>query len=454
MGADGLTIAAAARALRDRRVSSQTLTEQCLAAIAERGRELNAFITVTADDARKQALAADRDLAAGLSRGPLHGIPISLKDLIDVEGVATTAASRVREGHVAAADATVTARLRQAGAVFVGKTNLHEFAFGTTNEDSAYGPARHPLDPRRSPGGSSGGSAISVATGMALASLGTDTGGSIRIPAAACGLVGLKPSSGEIPVDGVVPLSATFDHVGPICRSVEDAQLMYDVLRGAAPSAAPAFRVRDTRKIQAGVPRDYFLSQLDEEVASVFASACARLTSVGVTLSDVRVAHTDTIGPVYTHVSIPEAAAYHAATLERIPDRYTPNVRVRLEAGRYLLAEDYVRARQGCHVLRLAVDAALAGADALLLPTLAIPAPPIGAATVRIGERDEQVRSVMLRLTNLFNITGHPAIAIPCGTTRAGLPVSAQLVGRLGQTSALLEVARALEPHLTHHATL
>lgn len=447
MPADHLTVAAASRAIREGRLSSQALTEQCLSAIAARSSELNAFITVSSEDARSQAQAADRELAAGIDRGPLHGIPISLKDLIDVAGVATTAASRVREGHVAHADATVTARLRAAGAVFVGKTNLHEFAFGTTNEDSAYGPARHPLDPQRSPGGSSGGSAISVATGMALASIGTDTGGSIRIPAAACGLVGLKPSSGEIPVTGVVPLSTSFDHVGPLCRSVEDAQLVYDVLVGHALRAPGP--VREARGIRVGVPRDYFLSLLDDEVAGAFSAACDRLMRAGVAFSEVRVAHTDMIGPVYVHVSIPEAVAYHAATLDRIPDRYTPNVRLRLETGRYLLAEDYVRAQQGCRELRAAVDAALDGCDALLLPALAIPAPLIGAATVRIGAGDEPVRSVMLRLTQLFNISGHPAIAVPCGTTRAGLPVSAQLVGHLNQTSALLEVARALEAHVT-----
>jgi len=447
MVADGLTVAAASRALRERRVSAAALTEQCLAAIAARSAELNAFITITADEARRQAQTADLELESGIDRGPLHGIPISLKDLIDVQGVATTAASHVRDGHVAAADATVTARLRQAGAVLVGKTNLHEFAFGTTNEDSAYGPARHPLDPTRSPGGSSGGSAVSVATGMALASLGTDTGGSIRIPAAACGLVGLKPSIGEIPLDGVVPLSASFDHVGPLCRSVEDAQLLYDVLRGGSSARVP--ESREARTIRVGIPRDYFLALLDEEVAAAFISTCTRLANAGVMMSDVRVQHTDLIGAVYTHVSIPEAVAYHAATLERIPDRYTPNVRMRLEAGRFLLAEDYVRARQGCRELRLAVDAALTDCDVLLLPTLAIPAPPLGMSTVRIGDRDEPVRNVMLRLTNLFNITGHPAIAVPCGATRTGLPVSAQLVGHLDQTQALLAVARALEPHVT-----
>src|SRR5204863_3972368 len=192
------------------------------------------------DEALRKAREADRGLAAGDDRGPLHGVPVSVKDLYDVRGTATTAASRVRHGRLAQHDAPAIAHLRQAGAVFIGKTNLHEFAFGTTNEDSAFGPARNPHDTSRSPGGSSGGSAASVATGMALATIGTDTGGSIRIPAAACGIVGLKPSLGEVSIDGVVPLSRTLDHVGPLTRSVTDACLVYHALLGDAAAKPPA----------------------------------------------------------------------------------------------------------------------------------------------------------------------------------------------------------------------
>jgi aspartyl-tRNA(Asn)/glutamyl-tRNA(Gln) amidotransferase subunit A len=447
MIADRLTIRDAASAVRQGRLTCEALLEQSLTAIGSRGQALNVFISVATASAREQARAADRELAAGIDRGVLHGMPISLKDLIDVEGVATTAASRVRDGQVATADAWLVERLRQAGAVLVGKTNLHEFALGTTNEDSAFGPTRHPLDPARSPGGSSGGSAVSVATGMAIASVGTDTGGSIRIPAAACGLVGLKPSSGDIPLNGVIPLSPSFDHAGPICLSVHDARVMYDILRGS-PSTPPS-RPAAPAGMRAAIPRDYFLDLLDDEVAALFSAACERLAQAGVVLSHVQIAHTDLIGPVYMHVSLPEAAAFHAPTLERVPERYTASVRARLEAGRYVLAEDYVRARQGCAVLRESVDLAMSAADVLLLPTLPIPAPAIGVPTVRIAGRDEPVRNVMLRLTQLFNITGHPAIAMPCGTTRDGLPVSAQLVGRLNQTAALLDIAGAFEPHLT-----
>lgn len=453
--ADPRTIAELGRALAARQVTAERVTERCLEAIAAHNASLNAFICVLADEARAQARQADAEIAAGQHRGPLHGVPLSLKDLIDVHGVGTTAASRVREGHVASSDATVVRRLRAAGAVLVGKTNLHEFALGTTNEDSAFGPARHPLDPSRSPGGSSGGSAASVVAEMAYASIGSDTGGSIRIPAAACGLVGLKPTLGAVPVGGVVPLSTTMDHVGPICRSVDDAQLLFDVLRGAMPRqvqkdppyAAPGVP-REVRGIRLGLLREYFMARLDSGVAAAFDDACARVRAAGVELVEVSIPHAGDIAPIYLHIVLPEAAAHHAVTLEHRADAYTPNVRLRLEMGRYILAEDYVRALRGREVLTTEVDAALEGVDALLLPSLAIPAPRIGAEDVRIGGSDEPVRNVMLRLTQLFNITGHPAITVPCGTTADKLPVGAQIVGRRDGDAALLAVARALEPHL------
>ncbi len=419
-------------------------TERCLDAIAARNDALNAFITVLADDARVQAREADAEIAAGRPRGPLHGVPIALKDIIDMRGVATTAASRVRDGHVARGDAPVVSRLKAAGAVLIGKNNLHEFAFGTTNEDSAFGAARHPLDVNRSPGGSSGGSAAAVASGMAFAAIGTDTGGSIRIPSAACGLVGLKPTLGEIPTDGVVPLSTTMDHVGPICRSVEDAQLVFAALGGTGSIAGPP----DVRTLRFIRLHDYFMALLDPAVAGAFEEACGRLLDAGVELRDAIIPHAGDIAPVYLQLVLAEAAAYHAATLERAADAYTPNVRMRLEMGRYILAEDYMRAMRARDVLRREVSAALEGCDALLLPTLPIPAPRLGADTVRLGGSDEPVRSAMLRLTQLFNITGHPAITIPCGRSPEGLPIGAQLVGRLGETAALLDTARAVERYI------
>jgi aspartyl-tRNA(Asn)/glutamyl-tRNA(Gln) amidotransferase subunit A len=441
MPADAHTIRELARLIRAGTLSAEEATERCLARIAERDTDINAFITVMADEARAQAREADREIAAGRDRGPLHGVPISLKDLIDVRGIPTTAASRVRSEHVASRDAFITTQLRQAGGVFVGKTNLHEFAFGTTNEDSAYGPVHHPLDLTRSPGGSSGGSAASVIAGMAYASIGTDTGGSIRIPSSVCGLVGLKPKLGDVATDGVVPLSTLLDHVGPLCRSVDDAGIVYHALRGVL--NPPPLPRREVRGLRLGVPRRYFMEVIDAQVAAAFEGFVRGLTDAGVAIEDVDVPHASDGPAIYVHIALPEAAAYHAATLETRPDDYSTNVRLRIEMGRYILAEDYVRALRGRDALTADVDAALAGRDGLLLPTLPIAAPTLGTETVSLGGKQEPVRNVMLRLTQTFNITGHAAISIPCGGTNDGLPVGAQVVG--AQTSDVLEIASCLE---------
>jgi len=445
MSADAHTITDLARLIRSRGLSAEEATERCLARIAERDKDINAYITVMADEARAQAREADREIAAGRDRGPLHGVPISLKDLIDVRGTPTTAASRVRAGHMASSDAAITTRLREAGAVFIGKTNLHEFAFGTTNEDSAYGPVHHPRDLTRSPGGSSGGSAASIIAGMAYASIGTDTGGSIRIPSSLCGLVGLKPRLGDVATEGVVPLSMLLDHVGPLCRSVEDASIVYHALRGVP--QPPPIRRREIRGLRLGVPRRYFMDAIDSQVAAAFEVALRRVADAGAVLEDVVIAHASDAPTIYVHLALPEAAAYHAATLETQPDDYSTNVRLRIEMGRYVLAEDYVRALRGRDALTADVDAALSGRDGLLLPTMPIAAQKLGTVTVALGGNEEPVRNVMLRLTQPFNISGHPAISIPCGTTREGLPVGAQIVG--AQTTDVLEVGSCLEPILT-----
>lgn len=444
-----LTIGSLAPLLASGKLTSSTLVEACLGQIEQRQTQLNAFITVTADAAREQAAALDAETAEGRCRGPLHGIPISLKDLIDVRGVPTTAASRVRADHVARTDATIVQRLRAAGAVVMGKCNLHEFAFGTTNEDSAYGPARNPHDPSRSPGGSSGGSAASIVSGMSIASIGTDTGGSIRIPSAACGTVGLKPTYGELPCDGIVPLSRSLDHVGPLARSVGDAWTLYQVMAGV-PQPAPLSLgdVARPERFRVGVPSSYFLDVLDDDVRSRFDWAVERLVESGVRVEDVALPHAADVAAIYLHVVLPEAGAYHAATLDTRPMDYTPPVRSRLQMARYILAEDYLRAMRGRAVLRREVDAVLDGRDVLLLPTLAIPAPPIGSSTVKVGRVQESVRNVTLRLTQLFNLTGHPAVSIPIGTTPQGLPVGLQLAGQHHETEALLRTALSCERRL------
>ncbi len=430
-----LTIVEAARRLRGGELTSRELTEACLDHIERDNPRLNAFITVTADLARRQADQADHALKTGFDSGPLLGIPISIKDIIDIVDYPTTAASRVRDGHMATEDARVVLNLRQAGAVFIGKTNLHEFAMGTTNEDSAYGPARNPLDEMRSPGGSSGGSAAAGVAGLCLATVGTDTGGSIRIPSAACGLVGVKPAFGELSCDGVVPLGTSLDCVGPLAKTVEDALLMYDAIAGRGRSD----RAETPVAPRLGVLRGYFVESLQQEVRAAFEAAIARLTPLARdgAIASVEIAHAHLSPSIYLPTVLAEGAEYHARTLEQLPDAYTNGVRLRFELGRYVLAEDYLRAQRGRNVLRAEINAALTTHDALLLPTMPIVAPLLGATTVSMDNgRGELVRAAMLRLTQPFNLTGHPAITIPLPT--AGLPVGLQIVARDTKTAAAI----------------
>ena len=403
-----------ATAIETREVSVREVVEATLARIADRDPSLRAFTIVLGESARVDADRADREIASGRYRGPLHGVPVSIKDLIDLGGVPTSAASWVTGRAPAHADAPVVARLRAAGAILIGKCNLHEFAFGTTGEDSSFGQTLHPHDPNRSPGGSSG-------------------------------LVGLKPTFGEVSCDGVVPLAPSLDHVGPLTRCVGDARLVYRAIRDH-PEDEPTPTSGAARNL--GCPRPYFLDRLDGEVRAVFDRALSQLTDADWTVEDTPVQHAHDAATIYLHLVLPEAAAMHAATLEQQPQNYTPAVRLRLDLGRYVRAEDYVRAQHGRAVLGRAVDAALEGRDALVLPSLAIPAPTLGATAVDVDGQTESLRSIMLRLTQLFSTTGHPAVSIPCGLTPAGLPCGLQLVGHRHRTDYLLDVAEAVEAAL------
>lgn len=434
------TISALAPRIRSGNRSPIALVEVCLARIEAR-QDLNAFITVMADAALEDARRCEREIASGAYRGPLHGIPVSVKDLVDVAGTPTTSGSRVPPLQPSV-DAPLVTRLRDAGAIIIGKTNLHEFAFGTTGDETAFGAIHNPHDPARSAGGSSSGAAVALIQGMCHASIGTDTGGSIRIPAAACGTVGLKPAWAEVPTEGVVPLSTTCDHAGPLTLTVADARLLFNVLTGAA--HAPQARERMTL----GVPEGYLTARLDTGVRSMLDDVRRRLERAGHRIREVTIDGADLTPDVYLHVVLPEASEYHATALAAHASGYSPGVRLRLEMGRYILAEDYVRAQRLRGQLRAAVEHALDGCDALLLPALAIPAPPLRAASVDVDGQPEPVRAAMLRLTQLFNLTGHPAIALPAGRTASGLPLSIQLVGRHHGTADLLDCAEAVEAQI------
>lgn len=438
------TIAASAAALRNGRATSVSLVERAIEAHAREERAINAFITFTPERALDEARACDADASRGHWRGPLHGIPISIKDLIDVAGTRTTAGSRVLPDAPADGDAEVVRRLRAGGAVFLGKTNLHEFAFGTTSEDSAFGAVRNPLDPARMAGGSSGGSAAAVAAGIGLGSVGTDTGGSIRIPSALCGLVGLKPSYGEVPVDRVVPLSQSFDHVGPITHSVDDAWTMWDVMT----AAAGAHERATLRGLRLGVPRPYFFDLLEDSVRTAFEAAVESLSRAGAVVHPIAIPSAPRIAEAYVPIVFRESWAWHQRFIEETPDRYTTAVRTRLEMGRAVSAEDYARAMQIREQLRNEVETALADVDAIALPSMAVTAPLLGTTEIAFEDRTEPVRSVMLRLTQLFNITGHPAVTMPMPAVSGRMPAGLQLAGARGRTPRLLAVAGAVESEL------
>ena len=444
------SVRATARALRDGRVTTRALVEACLAHIEARQAETNAFIEVDAAGARAAADTADRDLSRGHDRGVLHGIPISLKDLLDQEGHVTTAGSKSMT-QVAGAEAPAVAHLRAQGPVFVGRTNLHEFAMGTTSEDSGFGPVRHPHDPSHVAGGSTGGGAVAAATGMCHVSIGSDTGGSIRIPSACCGLVGLKPAWGEVSLTGVVPLSPTCDCVGPLTRSVEDAWWTLRALatHGPLPDPPPARRLGGVR---IGVLRGFGWAAVDAAVDARVTQALARLAAAGAHLEDAELATAPLVAPAYGTIVIREALDYHLPRLPDHADAYTPAVRTRLQTATRPPDSEYAAALDARTRIEADVAALLARADVLALPSLAITPPRLGQTLVAWPHGEELTRAAMLRLTQPFNLSRHPAIALPVGSTPDGWPVSLQLVGR--DTASLVAVASTVEEALDESATL
>ncbi|MCX6466510.1 MAG: amidase [Pseudonocardiales bacterium] len=385
---------------------------------------------VVLDDGRALAEAAERaaELARGEWRGPLHGVAVGVKDLYDVAGLPTRAGSNVLDGHPpAAADAALVTRLREAGAVVVAKLHTHEFAYGPTGDVSASGPARNPHDPTRITGGSSSGSAAAVAAGHVPLALGTDTGASVRTPAALCGVVGLKPAFGALPLDGVFPLSETCDHAGFLTADVAGAALAWDALSG---TAAP---VVDARRV--GLPVGDYWEPADPALTAAVAAAAEALRAAGVEVVGVATPMIDELAAVYPTIVGAEAHATHAAWLAERPDAYQPGTRARLEPWRDLPARDYVDARRTRLRLGAALHEAVRGTDALLLPTTRLRATPIGAEEVD----GVPVRPSLLALTLPFNLTGWPAVSVPGATD--GLPAGVQLVGVGLDERSLLRLA-------------
>jgi aspartyl-tRNA(Asn)/glutamyl-tRNA(Gln) amidotransferase subunit A len=442
-----LSLSEAAALVAARRVSSVELVTACLDRIRVYNPKLNAFITVTGDQALARAKALDAEVRAGTSRGPLHGVPVALKDNIDTAGIRTTAASSVFDDRVPTADAEVARRLTAAGAIVLGKLNLHEFANGGTSATSYYGPVRNPWALDRNPGGSSGGSAAAVAAGLCYGALGTDTGGSIRTPASFCGIVGLKPTYGLVSIRGIIPLVLSLDHCGPMTRTVADAAVMLKVLAGydRLDIASVEHRAEDyvaalaapVKGLRVGVARAPFFDHLDGDVATATEAALKTLGGLTASMADV-------VLPTTREVNLNgEMFAYHEALYAQMSGRYQIPTRRNLQNGGATKAADYIRGRWALETLRRTIDDSFTDVDVVVLPTRRHTPRTVDAALQR--EETDVPRNPELENTGQFNVYGIPAISVPCGVTAGGLPVGLMIAGPRFAEGRVLALAQAFE---------
>ena len=444
------SLSEAAALVRARKISPLELTQACLARVERLNPVLNAFITITRETALQEARTAGAEAQAGRWRGPLHGIPIALKDLFDTAGVRTTAASAIFAERVPAADAEVVRRLKGAGAILLGKLNMHEFAYGDSSAQSHYGAVRNPWDPSVIAGGSSGGSAAAVASGMCYAALGSDTGGSIRQPSAYCGIAGLKPTYGLVSTRGVVPLSWSLDHVGPMCRRVADVALSLQPLAGYDPldpaSLASASRnyadaLRATvSRFRLGVPRAVFYDDLHPEIAAAVEEALSALRRMTASVRDVQLPRYETLPVVGA-----EAYAFHAPYFTKTPERYQPMTRRRLEAGSKVTATAYIEGRRELERLRREIKSVFAEVDLLVTPTSHLFPVTVDAAIADSSTPAAGGVASSLRNTQPFDVYGLPCISIPCGFSRTGLPIGLSISGPHLAEVQVLALAHAYE---------
>jgi aspartyl-tRNA(Asn)/glutamyl-tRNA(Gln) amidotransferase subunit A len=439
-------IASAAAQLRARKISCVELTRDALAALEREQPRINAFITVTGEQALAEAAARDAELARGQDRGPLHGIPIAHKDLVYTKGVRTTGGSKIYADFVPDTDAVVAVRLREAGAVMVGKTGLHEIAYGITSANPHFGPVRNPHDPERVPGGSSGGSAAAVVTGMCFMALGTDTGGSIRIPASFCGCAGIKPTFGLVPREGVMPLGFSLDHIGPLTRTVRDAALTLEVMAAATglqPSAQPSLE-----GVRIGWPENFFFDLVQPEVKKAIERAASEATHLGATIVPVRMPDLDAYNTTARVILLAEAVAAYAPYLDR-RDLFGPDVFALLQQGRLIPAHDYVNAQRLRRRYQKEFGKLWSQVDCLFAPGTPTTAPKIGQTTMQITPHApaEDVRLATTRVVRAVNLLGYPTVSVPCGR-HAGLPIGLQIIGPPRGERALIATAAALEPHI------
>lgn len=451
MEAYQLDVAGAATAIAARELSPVELVDSVLRRIDATEGTIGAFACVTADAARAGAAAAEAEIAAGRYRGPLHGIPVGVKDLCDTAGVPTTCSSKVRAGNVPEHDAAVVERLRAAGTVMVGKTHTHEFAYGAITPTT-----RNPWDPRRIPGGSSGGSAAAVATGSCLVGIGTDTGGSIRIPSALCGTAGLKPTYGRVSKRGIASLSWSLDHCGPLARSVRDCALVLNAIAGYDPADpgsvdVPVPDVTEALEggvagLRVGVPTGYFLDMVSDDVGAATRGAHRMLEGLGCRLEEVAIPHAAVMLATGWAIILPEASAYHRDSLRSSAGLYQPDVRVLLEAGELVLATDYIEALRVRTLIQRSWAEMFDGIDVLVTPTVPIAAPEVGTASTAWPDGTvEEITQTLVRLTLPADLTGLPALSLPAGRDPAGLPLGVQVIGRPFDEATVLRVGSALE---------
>ncbi len=444
-----LSAAELGRRMARREISPVEVARSQLERIERLNPSLNCYLTVTADAALEEARRAEARIAAGKSHGPWDGVPIGWKDIFDTAGVRTTAGAKILANHVPAEDATVVERLRGAGAVSLGKLNMHEFAYGTTTDNPHYGPCRNPWDRERIAGGSSGGSGAALAAGLCYLSVGTDTGGSIRIPASVCGCVGLKPTFGRVSRNGVLPLAWSLDHVGPMARTVEDAALLLGLLAGRDPADAwsadepvPDF-LRDldagVAGLRLGVPLGMFSEGLETEVAGTVEAAIRLLESLGAQVSVVELPDLAHGYTAFHAILASEASTYHLPWMRSRAAEYGEQVRRSLLPGYFIPAVDYLNAKRMQRILGAELLEALEERDAIVTATLPRTAPLVGESMSR------EPSLAWNRFLTPFNLAGLPAISIPCGFDRGGLPIGLQIAGRPFDEATVLRVARAYE---------
>jgi aspartyl-tRNA(Asn)/glutamyl-tRNA(Gln) amidotransferase subunit A len=443
------TIAELVPRLRQKEVSPVELTRACLDRIEKLNPALNAFITVISESALAEARAAESEISRGEWRGPLHGIPVALKDLIDTAGTRTTAGSALFEHRVPAEDAEVVRRLRQAGAVILGKNNLHEFAYGGSSLVSFFGDVHNPWNVRHVAGGSSGGSAASVAAGLCYAAIGTDTAGSIREPAALCGCVGIKPTYGRVSARGVIPLSWSLDHVGPLAATVSDAALVLQAIAGYDPLDVGSADVPVADyvsglgdravNLRVGIPRAHFYDDLDSEVQAAMEKAIAVIATLVAEVREVQIEVSSD-----RTVQAAESFAYHAEHVERTPELYQPETLRRIRTGENISAADYIQRRRELEGERRRAHEFFAEVDLLVTPTMPIPAPAI-ADLKKDPSALRPAELMLLRNTRPFNVWGLPAISVPCGFTKSGLPIGMQIAGPHWREDLVLKLAHAFE---------